>query len=126
MITKKIHRNLEKPPRSWLRKMSENTRSSSEIQMKNIVNQMKDQKTWPVPNSEPSMCVAFRFLLLAPRLLPGRPIVARTSTEKTRVRHPRRCARSPYGTRPLVGAVGAVRRHCDRDVATPIDGGSAS
>src|SRR3954451_15448448 len=55
MITKKIHRNLEKPPKSWLRKTSEKTRRSSEIQMKNSVNQMKDQKIWPVPNAEASM-----------------------------------------------------------------------
>src|SRR5438128_6426508 len=40
-----------KPPRSWLRKMSENTMISSQIQMKNKKNQSIDRNTCPVPNS---------------------------------------------------------------------------
>src|SRR6478736_2857908 len=46
---------LLQPPRSWLRKMSEKTRISNQIQMKNIVNQRIDQNTWPDPNSARTM-----------------------------------------------------------------------
>ena len=37
-------RNLAKPPRSWLRKMSVNTMISSQIQMKKHVNHSIDQR----------------------------------------------------------------------------------
>src|SRR3954447_8822090 len=50
-ITKMIQRALTPPDMSWLRKMSENTRISSQIQMKKQKNHNIDQNTWPVPNS---------------------------------------------------------------------------
>jgi hypothetical protein len=54
--------------------MSENTMIKSQIQMKNSVNQMIDQKTWPVPNSaniELSLCDLSRGRVPAPGRLPG-------------------------------------------------------
>src|SRR5262245_55433865 len=54
-ITKSTQRVLATPPMSWLRKMSANTVMSSQIQMKNNVNQMNDQNTWPTPQSSASI-----------------------------------------------------------------------
>ncbi len=50
-MTKITQSPLATPDRSWLRKMSAKTMNSSQIQMKNTVNQISDQKNWPVPNS---------------------------------------------------------------------------
>src|SRR5215213_2484209 len=50
-MTNATHRNLANPPRSRLLKMSANTVMTSQIQMKNKVNQTIDQSTWPTPHS---------------------------------------------------------------------------
>ena len=49
------HITLAKPDRSWLMKMSPNTRNRIMIQMKKRKNQKIDQRTWPVPKSASSI-----------------------------------------------------------------------
>ena len=61
MSTKITHSAFAPPPRSWLRKMSENTMISSQIQMKNNMNQIIERKTSPTPQSQPSIAATFRI-----------------------------------------------------------------
>ena len=50
-MTKIDHNALPQPDRSWLRKMSANTRINNQIQMNHRKNHTIDQKTCPVPHS---------------------------------------------------------------------------
>src|SRR3954454_16671309 len=88
MMTNSTHANLATPPMSWLRKMSENTMISSQIQMKNIVNQIIDQKTWPTAHSEPS--------------IPSLPLLDPPSPS-TGMLHHRPCPTAAGSQSPIVG-----------------------